>query len=72
MAALDDLIQTIASGAKCEQEAGCGPFVFAPARTFAARTARHGERLGLLELVWCAPHWRWVLTEAGHKRAANT
>lgn len=73
MAALDDLIATIASGVHCVQEAGCGPFVYADKRVFSSRTARAGERLGLMTLAWRADHrtWMWVLTDAGKKRATN-
>ena len=76
MSALDDLIATIASGERCVQEAGGGPFVYAEKRVFSSRTARAGERLGLMALAWRrAGHrgpeaWMWVLTDAGKKRAA--
>ena len=80
MTALQRLIDTIASGTPCVQEAGFGPFVFPDtkgAKPFAARTARLGERLGLMTLEWgsvgkgdkCA--WCWVLTEEGRRAASN-
>lgn len=59
----------IAAGVACTQQAGDGPYVYAKgrARPFSSRTARCGERLGLLRLDWCTVKWawRWSLTEKG-------
>lgn len=75
MDALQQLIQTIKGGAVCSQESGDGPFVFVAGseQRFSSRTARRGERLGLLQHGWCptARKWRWSLTEAGKKQADN-
>lgn len=74
MSALDDLIATIASGERCVQERGDGPFVYADKRVFSSRTARAGERLGLMILDWRGDPraWMWVLTDEGRKRHAAT
>ena len=71
MDALQELINTIKSGAVCSQEAGDGPFVFVAGsdRRFSARTARRGERLGLLQHSWCthSRKWRWIVIEPSNK-----
>lgn len=81
MTALQKMIDTIASGTPCIQEAGYGPFVLPDAKgskPFASRTARQGERLGLMVLSYEATHgkgkhrWCWVLTEKGRRAASNT
>lgn len=76
MGALDELIATIAAGTHCVQEAGFGPFVYADKRVFASRTARAGERLGLMTLSYQPTGkrghaWMWTLTDAGQKRATK-
>ena len=73
--ALAEMIERIEGGAVCFQEAGWGPFVFIigdSSKHFSARTARKGERMGLLALDWCTQYnkWRWNLTTATMAKGA--